>query len=366
MTILHIGSHSAFVDFLVGYFERAAPGQNVLLRVPKPVGGGPLGTGRSAAGYAKHLADVVRQARTADVVVAHMLTLPSALAILSAPDRALCVWSGWGVDYYGTGSEDTGTLLEPETALVAEELGLDRGPRGGRPVRALTNALVDRAVRRVDEFSAPIPDDFEVMKARFPQFRGRYAQLNYADISSFTGQVAGDRGDVLLGNSAWPANNHLEALDHLSRMDLRGRRVLTPLTYGDPRYRDRVVDRGRELLGDSFDPLLEALPFEQYLDRISRCDVVVMNHNRQQGLGNVGIGLYSGAHLYLSPRNPLRAFLERSGLDVLDLGSAESLPVGPVGDDTLRRRRARMGEIWGEDVVLDNVRRLLDGAPSRG
>jgi dTDP-N-acetylfucosamine:lipid II N-acetylfucosaminyltransferase len=226
--------------------------------------------------------------------------------------------------------------------------------------------VVDRAARRADAFSAPIPDDFDVMKARFPQFRGRYAQLNYADISSFTGRVADTRGDVLLGNSAWPANNHLEALERLSTMDLQGRRVLTPLTYGDQRYRDRIVERGRELLGDSFDPLLEPLPFEQYLDRISRCDVVVMNHNRQQGLGNVGIGLYSGAHLFLSPRNPLRTFLERSGLDVLDLGSARSLPVGPVDDDTIRRRRVKMREIWGEDVVLDNVRRLLAGAPSPG
>jgi dTDP-N-acetylfucosamine:lipid II N-acetylfucosaminyltransferase len=160
------------------------------------------------------------------------------------------------------------------------------------------------------------------------------------------------------------ANNHFEALERLSTLDLRDRKVLTPLAYGDPEYRDAVVYRGRRLLGDSFEPVLQPMPFEEYLDRVSRCGVHVMNHYRQQGLGNVGIGLHSGAHIYLSRRNPLYAFLDRSRLDIHDLETVTSLPDGPVTGDVLQRRRERMKAIWGEDIVLENVRRLLDSATS--
>ena len=172
--------------------------------------------------------------------------------------------------------------------------------------------------------------------------------------------------DVLLGNSAWTANNHLEALDWLSTLDLRGRRVFTPLTYGDPRYREAVVARGHALLGEAFEPLLQPLPFDEYVERVSRCGVVVMNHHRQQGLGNIGIGLYSGAHVVLSEQNPLHAFLVREGLDVETLETATHLPEAPVTGPALERRRARMRAIWGDDVVLGNVRRLLEAAGSGG
>ena len=113
MRILHVGSGSAFVDFLVGYFERAAPGQNTVLRIPTAAGrGGLLGTARAASGYAAHLAAVVRAARRADLVVAHMLTLPSALALASARPSAYCVWSGWGADYYGRGQAGAATSTD--------------------------------------------------------------------------------------------------------------------------------------------------------------------------------------------------------------------------------------------------------------
>ncbi|MDF2146608.1 TDP-N-acetylfucosamine:lipid II N-acetylfucosaminyltransferase [Knoellia sp. p5-6-4] len=368
MHILHVGSSSAFVDFLVRYFERAAPGQNRLVRYPAaPQATSPLGTAFAAVGYARQLVAIVRAARRADLVVAHMMTLPSALAVLGAPARAYRVWSGWGADYYGSGAGDTEGLLGSQTEKLVADLGLDRAPQGGLLVRHLTERVVDRAISKVDTFSAPIPDDFDIMRQRHPGFHGAYHQLNYADIASFKGpSVIPAGGDILLGNSAWSANNHLEALEHLSGLDLGDRKILTPLAYGDRTYRDIVVERGRALFGDAFVPLLEPLPFDRYLDRVSRCGVVVMNHFRQQGLGNIGIGLYSGAHIYLSRRNPLHAFLSRAGLDIHEFETATTLPRAPVVGAALERRRELMRAIWGEDVVLGNVQRLLNAARSSG
>lgn len=358
--ILHVGSDSRFVDFLTSYFELVAPRVNVVSRFPRAVAnGGPLSLARSGVRYGWELAKIARRARSADLVVAHMLTLPSALAIVAAPRRAVCVWSGWGADYYGGSS---GELYGPETAQLVARLGLDRGPVGGLPVRTLTRALTRRAVRRADVFSAPIPDDLAVMQRQFPGFGGMYQQLNYCDVGSFVGSGSGRRGDILLGNSAYPANNHLEAFERLSAMDLGSRRVFTPLAYGDPAYRDAVLERGRALLGDAFDPLVAPLPLEAFQERVSQCGIVMMNHYRQQALGTVGIGLHSGAHVFLSHRNPLHAFLTRSGFDVHDLESATALPPAPVEGAALERTRSALQRIWGSDVVEQNVRVVVDSA----
>jgi hypothetical protein len=358
--ILHVGSSSPFVDFLVDYFERAAPGCNTVLRYPAP--SQPSGTRQFADGalrYAGSLGQIARAARKADVVVAHMLTLPSAVALVSARSGAFRVWSGWGADYYPTGPE-AASLLGPQTAQLVAELGLDAGPRGGGAVARLTEHLLTRAAGQVDAFSAPVPEDAAVMRLRYPGLGGDYVQLNYADTGSFAREgTAAMTGDILLGNSAYPSNNHLEAIDALSRLDLGDRRVFTPLTYGSATYRDSVVKHGRRVLGPAFDPLLEPLPLKQYVDRVSRCGVVMMNHHRQQGLGNIGIGLWAGAHVVLSRSNPVRDFLVGLGLDVIDVESMTALPDGTLSGVALSHRREVMRRIWGEDVVLANVRQLL-------
>ncbi|MGN6299915.1 MAG: TDP-N-acetylfucosamine:lipid II N-acetylfucosaminyltransferase [Angustibacter sp.] len=365
MRILHVGPPSPFVDFLVGYFERAAPGQNVVVTTPRATSGGALGLARAALGYARHLAAVARAARRADVVVAHMLSLPTAVALVSARRRAFTVWSGWGADYYDEGSTDARTLLGPLTREAVERLGLDRAPRGGAPVRRLTQGLVARAARRADAFSAPIPDDLDVVRERHPDFTGTYLQLNYADLSSFDVGPEVSGRDILLGNSAYPANNHLEALEWLSRFDLTGRKVLVPLAYGDPAYRALVEAEGHRLLGEAFDPLLQPLPFEAFAERVGRCSVVVMNHYRQQALGTIGIGLAAGATVYLATRNPLYGFLHRSGLDVHAVESADDLPTGAVPAPVRERRHEVLAGIWGPDVVQRNVEHLLEVARAR-
>ncbi|KRE43727.1 TDP-N-acetylfucosamine:lipid II N-acetylfucosaminyltransferase [Knoellia sp. Soil729] len=367
MRILHVGSSSPFVDFLVEYFERAAPGCNTVLRYPSPPqsSGAPQLAG-AALQYAGSLGRIARAARQADVVVAHMLTLPTAVALLSARPRAFRVWSGWGADYYRTGPEAV-SLLGPRTAEFVAELGLGAEPIGGSPVRWLTEGLLTRAAGRVDAFSAPVPEDAAVMRQRYPVLGGEYLQLNYADTGSFTRSTpVPATGDILLGNSAYPSNNHLEAIDVLSRLDLRDRRVFTPLAYGSATYRDAVVEHGRRVLGSAFDPLLAPLPLDQYVDRVSQCGVVMMNHHRQQGLGNVGIGLWAGAHVALSRHSPVRDFLVGHGLDVIDIESMTSLPEATVSGAALEHRREVMRGIWGRDVVLANVQKLLDVARARG
>jgi len=188
--------------------------------------------------------------------------------------------------------------------------------------------------------------------------------LNYANVED--GYSKGPNlqhlpDNVLVGNSASPFNNHLDAFEALSAMNLDGRQVVTPLSYGDAKYRDFVIAEGRRLLGSNFVPLLDFLPLDEYTSVMATCGIVVMNHVRQQGLGNVATALHQGARVFLNHRSPLFHFLHERGAVVNSLremtpdGSAFQ-PLSPAGRAA---NRTVVEREWSSEVVQRNTSALI-------
>lgn len=236
----------------------------------------------------------------------------------------------------------------------------------GRMLRMRRNLIGARplgpAARASDVFSAPIPDDLAVFRRRFRGFRGQYVQLKYSSVEDSYAAAADVTGDdILLGNSANVTGNLLEALELLAVAGTGGRRIVTPLSYGDPVYADAVSRRGAELFGSDFVALREFMPFADYQRLVAACSTVVMGHYRQQGVGNVAMALWSGARVFLDPRSPLTTFLRRQGATIgtLDEIKRGGLPVGPSGIEERDANRAVLQQFWGRDTVIANTRTLI-------
>ncbi|MDZ7680670.1 MAG: hypothetical protein U5J63_02895 [Fodinibius sp.] len=52
--------------------------------------------------------------------------------------------------------------------------------------------------------------------------------------------------NILLGNSSSATNNHLEAFELLQNLELRDRKVVTPLSYGCHKYAKAITEGRRE------------------------------------------------------------------------------------------------------------------------
>jgi hypothetical protein len=91
----------------------------------------------------------------------------------------------------------------------------------------------------------------------------------------------------------------------LSKDNLGSRRVIVPLSYGDPIYTEHLVTRGKEILGKTFVPLVDFLPYDEYRTIVASYNIVVMNHFRQLPLGNIRAALYQGANVYWDITNPI-------------------------------------------------------------
>jgi len=112
--------------------------------------------------------------------------------------------------------------------------------------------------------------------------------------------------NILLGNSASLSNNHIEALEIIKKnVGDKKVSIYSPLSYGKADYRDRVIKKGKEIFGDSFHPMLDMMPLNEYLDFLGTIDIAVFNHYRQQAQGNtinlLGLGKKVYLNSYVSP-----------------------------------------------------------------
>jgi hypothetical protein len=365
LRILHVGEDSLFLSRFSAWFEQTAPGSSSYVVMTQP-GRAELRFPIEAArvdvvvSRAPGLRLLVRAVRTADVVVVHSMGLFGSIAAIAARRGAKLMWSGFGGDYYGDrSSRDTG-LLGPQTMAVRRALEPSASP-ARRIDAALRDAAKRRAARRADYFSAPIAADLEVFRRRFPSFSGSYLQLNYAtlsDMDSGAGRTPGR--DILVGNSASYANNHLEVFDMLARVDLTGRRVITPLSYGESEsYKDLVIQAGRARFGERFVALTDYLPLDEYIDLVASCGHVVMGHRRQQALGNIVAALCAGADIVLDERNPIVRTLRQEGAHIRTLGELEREGFDPLPSHTDENRRVAE-RLWGDDVVRANIASFVE------
>lgn len=127
---------------------------------------------------------------------------------------------------------------------------------------------------------------------------------------------------VLVGNSGDETNFHPEAFDKLKKYATPSLRVICPLSYGGSTdYLARVMETGKAYFGDGFQPLTTMMNPEQYAEVLATTDIALMNHNRQQGLGNILALLYLGKKVYLRSSVTSYPFLKDKGCDIFDIGA---------------------------------------------
>jgi lipopolysaccharide biosynthesis protein/radical SAM superfamily enzyme YgiQ (UPF0313 family)/GT2 family glycosyltransferase len=124
---------------------------------------------------------------------------------------------------------------------------------------------------------------------------------------------------VFVGNSGYPTNNHLQAFSILSKFRNENIKIYCPLSYGDKEYTQRVFEKGDRIFGNKFVPLLDFIPFDEYVNLLNTMDIIVMNHDRQQGVGNILTSLYLGKKVYMQPDITTYKCLSRFGVTVHDI-----------------------------------------------
>jgi dTDP-N-acetylfucosamine:lipid II N-acetylfucosaminyltransferase len=169
--------------------------------------------------------------------------------------------------------------------------------------------------------------------------------------------------NILVGNSAFYTNNHLDVFAILSGMNLNQNKIIVPLSYGFKDYANDIIKVGESLFGSNFLPITEYLSFEDYNNAIKSCGIVIMNHYRQQAVGNILMALFRGAKVYLNNKNILFNYFKRLGCNIYsiedDLNIQNPLVFELLDEEQIQHNRNILKIELDLERICDNIKDTL-------
>ena len=169
----------------------------------------------------------------------------------------------------------------------------------------------ENALLKLSSISA-ISTDYEKIKAvtgisinNFPVNIGTIDSI-LVDKMFFEKEEIGD--NIIVGNSISLENNHLDAFFSLKHLNLKNRKIIVPLSYGETfeGLKDHLILEGQKSFGlNNFFPIIGFVERQEYNQIICSCSVAILNHNKQHAWGNILTFLYIGLKVFLNKTNPL-------------------------------------------------------------
>ncbi|MTH54510.1 hypothetical protein GKZ89_13985 [Bacillus mangrovi] len=167
---------------------------------------------------------------------------------------------------------------------------------------------------------------------------------------------------IQVGNSALDTNEHIEIFNKLKIYKEEAIEIICPLSYAhesNPNYRDKVIETGRSIFGDKFNPIVEFLPFNEYVSLLSKVDIAIFNHKRQQAVGNITTLLGLGKKVYI--RNDITTwdFCREHGLKVFNAnGNLDDLFV-KMDNYSSRENVNNVKSMFSEEKLIEDLNKLF-------
>lgn len=374
LRILHLANDEKFIDQAIKAFEREAPGCNKLLVCGKM----PLKHVKSEAAVIQGLkaisGAVAGDLPKYNIVIVHSLNPVWFRLIKKLHASSVLIWLGWGYDYYDIIKKNRSELLLPLTRKKSpsnqEEKSLTE------KVKSILKKVVipskKSIIERLDIFCPVLPSEYAATKIKFTgKFFPRQGFWNYGNleedlINGFEGHtVSGD--NLLVGNSASAENNHLDTFSLISTLGIYGRNIISPLSYGSPQYRDFVIKEGADIFGEKFKPLTNFMPIQEYIKTLQSCGFVIMNHLRQQAVGNIVIMLYLGAKVFLNKSCPTFTYLKNHGAVIFSIDELKASPSmlnERLDAQSIVINQRALEKVWSREASQRRTRELLSLAAS--
>jgi dTDP-N-acetylfucosamine:lipid II N-acetylfucosaminyltransferase len=377
--ILHITTDNKFFPFALQTFESVYPGQNTVWLYAKRYNGQ---VSKNQCDENFSLIDIIKPSflnklANYELVVIHGMHLFKLPIIALAPKEVKFAWLGWGFDYYRYIyiNEDDLLLnksLELKNCCYKKSLKDYLNPIDAfkKIVKILIiNFFQKKALLRINSVSMVLPNEYGLLEkskliSKWPNYvPWSYGSLEESLVKNFINhRVHGTA--VLVGNSASYTNNHIEVFDLLKNIpESKSKKIIAPLSYGDNCYLKAVISKGNEAFGNNFCPLENFLKIDEYVAMLKECGFVIMNHIRQQAVGNVIIMLYLGARVFLREENPVYKFFKNEGVVLNSIGELTTQPEllkRPMTDIDVENNIRILFKHWSKDAIDLKTKKLVE------
>lgn len=365
---LHLFVDEKVVNRCIQNFEDVLPGQNKYI-VVIPEGNGTLNHVKitndrtfavtyGSEAFWKAIGDL-RQYKN---VIVHLMT-SDMFRFVSEHPEANFTWASWGSDLYSDLLELRGYKMYYDKRAIFKYQGRDslvkrigRATIGRWQVKKLVNARI-AALKNISRICTT-DGEYKLLLKYYPEAKHiSLVHLGYYPVDAMiskemmNSRVVGR--NIIVGNSAYGHGNHVEVFKKLQKMDLTGRKVIVPLSYGDvPGY---ILEEGKKLLGDYFMPVVDFMPLEDYNRMLMSSDVFIYGNYRQAAVGNIVVALYIGAKVFLNKKNPLYSMYKERGYKFFSLDELEDKINYQLTEEEIENNRTKVLTSSSYEHIKDNI-----------
>jgi dTDP-N-acetylfucosamine:lipid II N-acetylfucosaminyltransferase len=367
---LHILQDSTYANWIVEHFEEAAPGKNEY--VVFTTSSGLVNANPDSRIQLRHPLSWQPDLSRYNKILVQYLDNEASFFLwrnLGKDEYSRVIWVLWGGDFYFIPGDER-RIYEPYSwnYLYGSRLLLKSVYHffrshllrfQGKP--SIWHRL--QVLRRIPSCASGIMRDVEYIQNRFGvQYRKvfEYRFLPLELMFSKDHLDARSTGDkIIVGNSADPANNHVEAYQRIAQAGVTNA-VVSPLSYGGVAYREGVMGEGRRLFGDRYEPLVEKLDKDAYYRKLGEVGFAYYNQHMQMGVGNLIGLLWLGVKVFLNSDNPLyREFLDW-GLVVYPTSSFSKETLVRLSPEAAEQNRSILQQKYRRHRVIELHRQLLE------
>jgi len=310
-----------------------------------------------------------------DAIILHSLKDDFTEFVLKQPAAMPILWIGWGFDYYDLIAADELQLLLPLTRqlkidLISKKHWVKRLLHIARRILEPARLVRSKAIERINFFAPVLESEYVALESAQPGLHlPEFLPWNYGSVEDQYALGIDERWvsgkHILIGNSATWTSNHLEAIELVEEAGITNEQtVFIPLSYGEApsSYADAIAIAATKAFADNQTVIKDFMAIEDYLAILSSCGFVIMNHVRQQALGNIISILYLGSRLFLRRENPTLSELRNYGFilnSTADLKTNNSLIRTPLSLAEQQHNRRLTLEIWGREPALTRTENVV-------
>ncbi|MCH7974479.1 MAG: TDP-N-acetylfucosamine:lipid II N-acetylfucosaminyltransferase [Bacteroidetes bacterium] len=384
---LHLADDSIFLDYAIDQFEAIAPDYNIYLvnsNSPQKIKN--IEKIITAESNSNQYQYYIKKLSQFDGVILHALTDDKIKIVNNADTSVKFAWMFWGADAYYINKIRT-NLFSKKTKKILKTINDNssfiyevKQFLYSMDVFSVPYSLINKgnfpadyqrrkAMKRVDFCAPVIEDDYYMIKKKL-NLKCKLLPFSYGTIESLVHDFENDNfsqntkntySRILLGNSADPSNNHIDILYLLQKLNFTGE-IVCPLSYGDVNYRDFLIKIGYDIFGNKFKPLTDFIPLQQYQSLLRSCGIVIMNHYRQQGMGNIISSLYNGSKIFLNEKNPVYTFLKRNNAVIFSITNILKLSesFSELTFDEIKQNQTFIINHYSREKVLTKTKIFVD------
>lgn len=366
---LHISHDNIFMDYIIPIAREVDPGNNKFIFFSYDRTAELKHVKSKDVGYFEYGSDMFWKA-VGDInsyrnIYVHWLEGLTTDFVAKIPKGINVIWCFWGGDGLEI-PELKESNYQPSTLAYYREKSKNkiRSVKDFKKVyhQRLKNQLHIKAIRRVDYFAHYLEKDYNLIKEA-TGMKSTFIPFHYAAVEDIVpiNEETGPKGlDILLGNSDTLSNNHFEAIDILSKINLRSSKVFCPLSYEKGKYARDVKAYGEKELGERFIPIMDFIAKDKYDQMLSRINSAIMNHNRSQALGNIMVLLWKGAKLFMNEKNYIFQLLSENGCVIYPLSqmTKDELQTS-LDENSIMNNREVLMKLFSKQHQKGKIRKML-------